>query len=120
MPAQPLTNRTGPSVALDPRQGDHMAAQNRKPVEGIEVRHSRTCNTETGGACNCRPSYRASGYSQRDGRKIRKTCGSLADAKGWRVDALHALSRGRLRAPVATTVMQAAEAFLAGARAGTI
>jgi integrase len=59
-------------------------------------------------------------WSNRDGKRIRKTFPTLAAAKAWRRDALVALERGTMRAPTATTVREAAEAFLAGARQGTI
>jgi len=41
--------------------------------EGIEVRHERTCRSSEGGRCNCNRSYRASLWSARDGKLIRKT-----------------------------------------------
>lgn len=91
-----------------------------KPTPGVQVRHSRTCASEKGGVCDCRPSYRAEVYSRRDGKKIRRTFASLAAAKGWRVDALSALNHGRLRAPAPKTVARAAADFMAGARAGQI
>ncbi len=62
----------------------------------------------------------ASIYSKRDGKKIRKAFPTRAAAKAWREDKLGAVKRGELRAPTATTVRQAAEAFLAGARDGSI
>jgi len=43
-----------------------------------------------------------------------------AAAKAWREDKLGAVKRGELRSPTATTVRQAADAFLAGARDGSI
>lgn len=54
-------------------------------------------------------------YSKRDDKKIRTTFPTLAAAKGWRADALNAVHRGRLRAPAATTLHEAAAEFLAGA-----
>jgi hypothetical protein len=59
------------------------------------------------GACSNQPSwsassdaaasYEASVYSQRDGKKIRKTLSSLADAKGWRAAATVELRNKSLR-----------------------
>jgi integrase len=87
---------------------------------GIEVRHQRDCRSREGGRCNCSPSYRASVWSAREGKRIRKTCRTMAEAKAWRHDASVAVSNGTLRAPTETTVAQAAKAFLDGARDGSI
>ena len=49
---------------------------------GIEVRHSGTCPAASGGArCSCTPTYRVKVYSAREGRTVRKSFGSLAEAK---------------------------------------
>lgn len=64
--------------------------------------------------------YRASVWSARDGKLIRKTFDSLAGAKTWRLDAARALQHGTLRPPSSVTVKEAAEAWLEEARAGTI
>jgi integrase len=90
---------------------------------GIRTRHSRTCNTRTGGGCNCEPTYEAFVYSRRDGRKIRRSFsgkGAFAAAKGWRTDALKQVKDKRLRAPSPRTLRQEADEWLAGAREGRI
>jgi integrase len=43
-----------------------------------------------------------------------------AEAKSWRTDALHAVSRGGLRAPTPTTVHEAWEEWYGGAKAGAV
>jgi integrase len=95
----------------------------RKPTRtptGIRPRHSRSCSSRTGKRCNCTPGWEAFVYLKREGRKLRKTFPTLAEAKRWRADASAAADRGRLRSPTSTTVRQAAEAFLTGARDGSI
>ena len=87
---------------------------------GIRTRHGRSCRSGGGGRCNCAPSYEAWVYSKRDGKKIRKTFPDLASAKGWRSDAEGAVRRRTLRAPTKTTVAEAAEVWLQGARVGTV
>jgi integrase len=87
---------------------------------GIRTRHGRKCRSLEGGRCNCTPSYEAWVYSKRDDKKIRKTFHDLAEAKGWRADADSAVRRRTLRAPSKVTFAEAAEAWLEGARAGTI
>lgn len=87
---------------------------------GIEIRHSRDCRAKTSGRCNCRPSYQAAVWSNRDRKRIRKTFATLGAAKAWRRDALTALERGTMRAPSPVTVRAAADAYVAGMRDGTI
>jgi integrase len=87
---------------------------------GIEVRHAQGCRIEKAGRCNCQPSYRASAWSAHDNRRIRKTFPTRAAAKAWRSDAQVALRQGRMRAPAATTLREASEAWLQGAREGAI
>jgi integrase len=98
-----------------------MSAQ--KPTrtpQGIRARHSRACRSRAGQRCNCRPAWEAFVYLKREGKKLRRTFRTLAAAKSWRADATAAANRGKLRTPTTTTVEQAAEAFLAGARDGSI
>ncbi|MGH2878150.1 MAG: tyrosine-type recombinase/integrase [Solirubrobacteraceae bacterium] len=83
---------------------------------GVCQRHGLKCNRK--GRCDC--PWQASVYSKRDGKKIRRAFPTRAAAKAWREDKLGAVKRGELRPPTATTVRQAAEAFLAGARDGSI
>ena len=72
-----------------------MAATRRSKHPGIEVRHSELCAIARGSRCSCNPRYRANIYSSREGRLVRKTFTSLADAKAWRSDADVALRKGR-------------------------
>lgn len=89
-------------------------------AEGIRKRHSKGCSARDGGRCNCKAGYEAWVFSRRDGKKIRRTFARKAEAKSWRADAKRALDQGTLRAPRATTVPQAWEAWITGATAGTI
>jgi integrase len=83
---------------------------------GVCQRHGLKCNRK--GRCDC--PWRAEVYSKRDGCKLRKTFPTQAAAKVWRADKLAAANKGKLRAPTSMTVRQAAEAFMAGAKAKTI
>src|ERR1019366_1464867 len=51
---------------------------------------------------------------------IRKTFETLASARAWRHDALVALRKGTMKAPTRITLRQAADAWLDGARDGSI
>jgi integrase len=84
---------------------------------GIIVRHSRTCAKEP---CTCTPSYRAEVYDKRSKRKLRKTFRNSSEAKGWRHDTASALGKGTMRAPTRTTLRQAGDAWLEGAKTGAI
>jgi integrase len=93
----------------------------RKPNHpGIRVRHSRSCASHSAARCNCSPSYEAWVSDRRTRTKIRKTFPTLAAAKGWRADATFALRRGTLRAPSPVTLREAADAWLEGAKDGSI
>jgi integrase len=64
--------------------------------------------------------YRASAYSARDGKRIRKTFPTLAAAKAWPQEAQVALRQGRMRAPSSVTLREAAREWLKAARMGAI
>jgi integrase len=87
---------------------------------GILVRHLKSCAAQSGGRCSCRPTYQASVWSARDGRRIKKSFRTLAEAKAWRAEAQSEIRRGTLRAPSQLTLREVAEAWLAGAREGSI
>lgn len=92
-------------------------------TQGIRARHSRSCKSHGGGNCNCTPSYEAWAWSKREGVKIRQTFsgrGALAEAKGWRRDAVKDVADKRLRAPTRTTLQQAWDEWLVGAESGAI
>ena len=92
----------------------------RKLPPGIDERHSRHCATTDGYRCNCQPSYRAWVYDKREQTKIRKTFsgrGALAAAKSWRASATTQLELGRNVAQTRKTLREAAELWLAGAKA---
>lgn len=96
-----------------------MSAKGNK-LTGIEVRHSTGCQSANGSRCTCEPKYRAEAFSARDGKKLRKSFRTLAEAKAWRADAQVALQRGTVSAAASPVLAVAAEAWLAGARAGAI
>jgi integrase len=89
-------------------------------AEGIVRRHSRGCPARSGSRCRCRAGYEAFVYSSRDGKKVRKTFPSLAEAKSWRAEAKRAVDLGTLRTPSRTTLAQAAEAWMTKAENGDI
>jgi integrase len=87
---------------------------------GIVVKHRMSCASERDGRCNCRKIYQAAVWSARDAKRIRKHFDSLGAAKMWRADSYGKLRRRELRAPSRITFAEAAEQWLAGARAGSI
>jgi integrase len=82
---------------------------------GIRQRHGNGCKRPTSG-CKC--PWQAEVYSARD--RIRKLFATKHAAKGWRDDASGQVRRRELRAPVPTTLEQAADAWFDGARSGVI
>jgi integrase len=92
----------------------------RRRPEGIVVRHSRRCATHRGASCDCTPGYQAQVFSRRDAKTIRKTFGTLTDARAWRAEAHSALRLGTLRAPTRTTLAVAAAEWLAAAQAQVV
>ena len=56
--------------------------------------------------------YRASVWSARDGKRIRKTFPTMAAARNWRRDAAVALRRGELRATPTITLDEAANELM--------
>src|SRR4051794_4341398 len=87
--------------------------------EGIEVRHEASCRSLTGGRCSCDPTYRASVWSVREGKRIRKSFPTRAAAKAWRADAAGAVRRGELRAAQAPVLDDAIAQLLGAMDAGT-
>src|SRR4051812_480037 len=94
--------------------------QKRSLHPGIEVRHGRSCATKDGEKCDCEPGYQACIFNRRDRRKIKKTFKSLAAAKIWQQDSKVAVRKGTMMTPTKLTVDQAAEAWVKGAKEGTI
>ena len=88
--------------------------------EGIRIRHSRGCRSRGGGGCSCSPSYEASVFAKRDGKKVRRSFATLAEAKRWRTALLKVSHDGALRAPSAITVAEAAGSWLELAERGAI
>ena len=89
-------------------------------AEGIRKLHSIGCAARAGGRCGCRAGYEAAVFSTRDGKKIRKTFGTLAAAKAWRTDALTGLRRGTVRVARPTTIRTAADDLVQGMRSGAV
>lgn len=91
-----------------------------KPNPGIDLRHTRTCRSKEGGACNCNPSYQAHVWDSQAGKRIRKTFPTPSAAKRWRQDAIVALRSGELSANRGPRLSEAVAAWLDGLRLGAI
>jgi integrase len=91
-----------------------------RKTAGIETRHHRDCPARRGKRCTCTPGYRAEASSAIEGRRVRRTFGTLAEAKAWRAEAQTALRRGTMTAASAPTLDDAAAAWLVGAEAGSV
>jgi integrase len=97
--------------------------QEKRIPEGVRVRHSRSCPTHDGGDCTkgkrggCKPYYEARVYDRRTRDKIRKSFATAAAAKRWRHQQLERQDQGRRIAETRKTLREAAEEWLAGAKA---
>jgi integrase len=89
-------------------------------MPGINKHHASTCGTRRGGRCDCTPGYQAWVWSPKDRKKLYRTLPSHAAARTWRAQATSEVKRGALRAASDTTLREAATAWLAGAREGTV
>jgi len=83
---------------------------------GVRQRHRRGCSRK--GRCKC--PWEAFVFSRRDNKKIRKTFATQAHARRWRDDAKLQVRNNAMRASTPTTVAQAAQTWLEGARRGVI
>jgi integrase len=101
-------------------RSEERVVRRRRAYEGIAVRHQRRCGVWVGGRCGCSPSYQAQVWSRRDGKPIRRTFRSLAEARAWRQESQAAIRRQTLRAPTTLTVGEVALEWLSAARAGVV
>jgi integrase len=98
----------------------------RTATTGVLYRHSRECIAQgrqatCSNGCNSSDTpWQAEVYSKRDRKKIRKRFATQAAAKGWRIDALKAVTDKKLRAPTSRTLHAEVNEWLAGAREGRI
>jgi hypothetical protein len=82
---------------------------------GIRKRHSAGCRSDDGDRCNCKAGWEASVFDKREGRKIRRSFATKAEAIDWRADRQIAKRAGSLRSPSKQTLREVAEEWLARA-----
>src|SRR3954454_16666179 len=99
---------------------DNRTAHGPRRPTAIEARHARSCPANGGGTCSCRPTWRASVYSKRDGKKIRKTFAIQAAAKSWRADSLTGMRNGTMRTPSRLRLDEAALAVIDVMKDGSV
>jgi integrase len=83
---------------------------------GIYERHARRCRSQSGGRCNCVPTYQAK-VGPRNDRQTR-TFPTYSAAAAWQREVRALAREGRVT--TRQTVAEAWDAWLAGARAGTV
>jgi integrase len=84
---------------------------------GITPRHARGCRyRET--RCTCTPTFKVQVWDADAGKRITKTFSTITAARRWRQDAYAALRNGTLSADRGATLTEAADDWLAAARAG--
>ncbi len=82
---------------------------------GITERHARACVEEP---CTCTPTFKAQVWDAGTEKRLTKTFTTITAARQWRQDAASSLRAGTLTADRGPTLEQAAEDWLAAARAG--
>src|SRR5262245_39648390 len=101
-----------------------MQGTKRTTTEGVRPRPSRSCPSVTddgegtaGKRGGCKLSYEARVYDRREQRKLDATFVTAAAAKRWRTQQLARQEQGRRISETKKTLSEAAEAWLAGAKA---
>ena len=97
-----------------------MSNKNGSRDQGITERHARTCTSRTGGECNCTPTFQAQTWDARVGKRLTRTFATITAARQWRQDAASAIRAGTLTADRGPTLKDAADDWLAAARAGVV
>src|SRR4051794_12534167 len=89
---------------------------------GIRYRHSRSCTNHDAcdKKCGGDKPWEAWVYHKREKVKERQSFATQAAARGWRTDAVKEVKDKKRRPPTARTLGQEVEAWLDGARAGSI
>src|SRR5918996_5379346 len=95
-----------------------MSSTNGSRDQGITVRHARSCPAADGGLCGCTPAFKAQVWDARAGKRLTRSFSTITAARQWRQDAASAIRAGTLTADRGPTLEQAADAWLAAARAG--
>jgi integrase len=109
---------TARPVAHDDRSV--MSSRNGIRHQGITERHARACASTTGATCDCTPTFKAQVYDSRAGKRLTRTFTTITGAKQWRQDAASAIRAGTLTADRGPTLRDAADHWLAAARAGVV
>jgi integrase len=97
-----------------------MATRHATRHQGITPRHARSCAVRKGGGCCCSPSWQAQVWDARVGKRITRSFTTITAARQWRQDASAALRAGTLSAERGPTLREAADDWLAAARAGVV
>lgn len=89
-------------------------------AEGVRARHSRSCTSRSGGACDCIPAWEGAVYARAQRVKVRKTFPHRWEAKAWRHEMLELAEIGQLRPPSRHTLAEVASVWLDLAQKGKI
>ena len=96
-----------------------MATRNRTE-QRITARHARSCPARDGGGCDCTPTWQPQVWDARAGKRLTRSFTTITAARQWRQDAASALRAGTLTAERGATLDEAAEEWLAAARAAIV
>jgi integrase len=116
-PRYARTKRAGAEGAARPAAHDDWSVMSKQNRTGISERHARSC---AGSPCTCTPTFKATVWDARAGKRIIRSFPTITAARQWRQDAYAALRAGTLSAERGPTLEDAAEAWLEAARAGIV
>src|SRR5712691_3748775 len=94
-------------------------------MAGVFKHHHKSCRVKRDGkharcTCNGKASYEAWVYHSREKRRESRRFRSEAEAIEWRARAFAEMKSSKRRAPTTTTVREAWDAWLEGAKAGAV
>ena len=105
--------------ARGPRRQERHEQANGSRDQGSRPRHARSCRTATA-ALHLHPDLQGPGLGRQAGKRITRTFPTITAARQWREDAHAALRAGTLTADRGPTLQEAADDWLAAARAGIV
>lgn len=96
-----------------------MPKDTKTRYQGVFARHKQACRVESGGRCNCQPSYYGAAYDRATARTRRTRRFPTVDAaRNARTDLVAALARGDAPAPRGLRLADARAQFVKAAREG--
>lgn len=97
-------------------------SRHERHSDGIYYQHAASCGgAKSDRSCRCKPSFQATVFISRNGKRIKKTFGTVSEARTWRAETLAASKLGSVVTGTSKlTVGRALEELIAGMKNQTI